>query len=49
MNLRKYFRYRLSLLLSEIASIILGYVIRFHGPDPEWLNDGFGSVAYEVF
>jgi hypothetical protein len=49
MNLRKDSRYRLALLLSAIASVILGYVIRFHGPGPEWLNDGLGSVAYEVF
>jgi hypothetical protein len=49
MNMRKDFRYRRALLLSAIASVILGYVIRFHGPGPEWLNDGFGSVAYEVF
>jgi Protein of unknown function (DUF2809) len=49
MNGRRHFRYRLALLLSAIASVILGYAMRFHGPGPEWFNDGFGSVAYEIF
>lgn len=29
--------------------MVLGYFVRFHGPGPEWLKDGLGSVAYEVF
>jgi Protein of unknown function (DUF2809) len=50
LNIRqKLTRYRLSLLLSAGAAVILGYLVRFHGPGPEWLNDGLGSVAYEMF
>jgi hypothetical protein len=32
-----------------IALIPLGYVTRFHGLGPEWLNDALGSVMYEMF
>jgi hypothetical protein len=46
---QKLTRYRLSLLLSALAAIVFGYLVRFHGPGPEWLNDGLGSVAYEIF
>lgn len=24
-------------------------MIRFHGAAPEWMNDLFGSIAYEIF
>lgn len=41
--------YRLSLLLSLIVVAPLGYVIRFAGAMPEWLNDALGSVFYEIF
>lgn len=43
------FKYRLALLISLVAIVPLGYVVRFHGPTPEWLNDSFGSIAYEIF
>ncbi len=43
------FKYRITLLISMLAIVPLGYIIRFHGPAPEWLNDSFGSVAYEIF
>lgn len=46
---QKLTRYRLSLLLSAGAAVVLGYLVRFYGPGPEWLNDGLGSVAYEIF
>lgn len=39
----------MSLLFSAGASVVLGYFVRFHGPGPEWLNDGLGSVFYELF
>ena len=43
------FQYRLSLLISILIIVPLGYVVRFYGAAPEWLNDLFGSVAYEIF
>lgn len=41
--------YRLRLLISLILVAPLGYVIRFAGILPEWLNDALGSVCYEIF
>ncbi len=43
------FKYRLALLISILIIVPLGYVVRFYGAAPEWLNDLFGSVAYEIF
>jgi hypothetical protein len=43
------FQYRLSLLISILIIVPLGYVVRFHGAAPESLIDLFGSVAYEIF
>ena len=43
------FKYRIALLISLILIVPLGYLVRFHGPAPEWLNDLFGSIAYEIF
>ena len=43
------FKYRIALLISLMMIVPLGYVVRFHGPAPEWLNDSFGSIAYEIF
>ena len=42
-------KYRTVLLISIFLIVPLGYVVRFHGPAPEWLNDSFGSIAYEIF
>lgn len=42
-------RYRIALLVSIVAIVPLGYVVRFYGFAPEWLNDAFGSIAYEIF
>lgn len=41
--------YRLLMFGSAIALVPLGYFVRFHGSGPEWLNDGLGSVIYEMF
>jgi len=43
------FKYRITLLISIIVIVPLGYAVRFHGPAPEWLNDSLGSIAYEIF
>jgi len=43
------FKYRLTLLISILLIVPLGYVVRFYGFAPEWFNDLFGSVAYEIF
>lgn len=43
------FKYRMALLISMIIIVPLGYVVRFHGLTPEWFNDLFGSIAYEIF
>src|SRR5919202_1409546 len=43
------FKYRLALLISILIIIPLGYVVRLYGFAPEWFNDLFGSVAYEIF
>lgn len=43
------FKYRIALLISILIIIPLGYIVRFYGPFPEWLNDSFGSIAYEIF
>lgn len=42
-------KYRSALLISIFLIVPLGYMVRFHGPAPEWLNDSFGSIAYEIF
>jgi glycopeptide antibiotics resistance protein len=42
--------YRITLFLSIIIIIPLGYWIRFsQGPAPLWVYDLLGSVAYEMF
>lgn len=43
------FKYRIAVLISLIIILPLGYMIRFHGTAPEWLNDSFGSIAYQIF
>lgn len=43
------FKYRMALLISIIIIVPLGYIVRFYGSAPEWLNDLFGSIAYEIF
>jgi hypothetical protein len=43
------FKYRIAVLISIVIIVPLGYVVRFHGAAPEWLNDSFGSIAYEIF
>jgi hypothetical protein len=43
------FKYRIALVISILIIVPLGYVVRFYGAAPEWLNDLFGSVAYEIF
>ena len=43
------FKYRVALLISIVVIVPLGYAVRFHGLAPEWLNDSFGSIAYEIF
>ncbi len=43
------FKYRIALLVSLVAIVPIGYLVRFYGSAPEWLNDSFGSIAYEVF
>lgn len=40
---------RLALLVSLLAIVPLGYMVRFVGGGQTWLNDYLGSVAYEVF
>ncbi|HEY9609181.1 DUF2809 domain-containing protein [Allocoleopsis sp.] len=42
-------QYRLALLISILIILPLGYVVRFYGTAPEWFNDLFGSIAYEIF
>ncbi|MEZ2239252.1 DUF2809 domain-containing protein [Microcoleus sp.] len=47
---RRFLKYRIALLISIIVIIPLGYVVRFsRGPAPEWFNDSFGAIAYEIF
>lgn len=43
---RSNLRYRLGLLISIIIITPLGYIVRFAGDG--WLNDLFGSVAYQI-
>ena len=43
------FKYRLTLFVSILIIVPLGYLVRFHGAAPEWLNDSLGSIAYEIF
>ncbi|MDJ0775059.1 MAG: DUF2809 domain-containing protein [Mastigocoleus sp. MO_167.B18] len=43
-------KYRVVLLLSIAIIVPLGYIIRFSPITGfEWLNDVFGSIAYEIF
>ncbi|MDX2096900.1 MAG: DUF2809 domain-containing protein [Leptolyngbyaceae cyanobacterium bins.59] len=42
-------KYRLTLLLSLLILIPLGYFVRFYGGGTHWLSDFLGSVAYEIF
>jgi glycopeptide antibiotics resistance protein len=45
----RFFKYRIALLINIIVIIPLGYAVRFsHGPAPEWFNDSFGSIAYQI-
>lgn len=46
---RSWLKYRIALLLGVLAIAPLGYVVRFSGFGPIWLQDGAGSVAYEIF
>ncbi|WP_404783194.1 DUF2809 domain-containing protein [Altericista sp. CCNU0014] len=41
--------YRLTMLGSAIALVPLGYLLRFYGPGPAWLDDALGSAIYEIF
>jgi hypothetical protein len=42
--------YRVALLISILLIIPIGYIIRFsQGIVPYWINDSFGSIAYEIF
>lgn len=42
--------YRVSLLISIVLIVPIGYIIRFsQGIVPEQINDSFGSLAYEIF
>ncbi|HEY9668263.1 MAG TPA: DUF2809 domain-containing protein [Coleofasciculaceae cyanobacterium] len=42
-------KYRIALLISIVLIVPLGYLVRFYGPAPAWLNDWLGSIAYEIF
>ncbi|HBL59807.1 MAG TPA: DUF2809 domain-containing protein [Cyanobacteria bacterium UBA8803] len=42
-------KYRIALAIGIIIIVPLGYAVRFSGAEPEWLNDSFGSIAYEIF
>ncbi len=45
----RFFKYRIALLINITVIIPLGYLVRFsHGPAPEWFNDSFGSIAYQI-
>ena len=46
---QRVFKYRIVLVISLLIIVPLGYMIRFHGATPEWINDSFGSIAYEIF
>lgn len=41
--------YRLSLGISVMIFVPIGYMVRFAGPGPEWLNDALGTFVYEMF
>jgi Protein of unknown function (DUF2809) len=41
--------YRWALVMSMIVIVPIGYLVRFHGVFPGWLNDALGGVAYEIF
>lgn len=43
------FKYRIALVISILIIVPVGYVVRFYSPTPEWFNDWFGSIAYEIF
>ncbi len=40
--------YRISLLLTIVLIIPLGYFVRFSLLFPDWLSDVFGSIAYQI-
>lgn len=42
-------RFRIAVLISLIIILPFGYIMRFYGPTPEWLNDSLGSIAYQIF
>ncbi|MEM9447226.1 MAG: DUF2809 domain-containing protein [Cyanobacteria bacterium P01_E01_bin.6] len=44
-----FWKYRLCLGISLGLLVPAGYLVRFAGPGPEWLNDALGTFAYEVF
>jgi glycopeptide antibiotics resistance protein len=47
---RRFFKYRIALLVGIIVIIPLGAAVRFsRGLAPEWFNNLFGNVAYEIF
>ncbi|GAP98405.1 ribosomal maturation YjgA family protein [Leptolyngbya sp. NIES-2104] len=41
--------YRLSLLLTIVFIVPLGYFVRFSPMFPDWFSDVFGSIAYQIF
>ncbi len=43
-----FFKYRLALLISMGMIVPLGYAVRFYQGGQGWLNDAFGSIAYEI-
>ncbi len=45
----RFFKYRVILLINISLIIPLGYIVRFsNGPAPEWFNDSFGNIAYQI-
>lgn len=40
--------YQVSLLLTIVLIIPLGYFVRFSPMFPEWFSDVFGSIAYQI-
>lgn len=41
--------YRISLLLTIVLIVPLGYFVRFSLMFPDWFSDVFGSIAYQIF
>lgn len=41
--------YRVSLLLTIVLIVPLGYFVRFSPIFPDWFSDVFGSIAYQIF